>query len=225
MAFVATHEELWREIASIAAEQGLVLYDAERINRDGLRIFVDRKLSTIDEAETAEGLREGEQGETVPREMVTSQDCYSLCRRLGVYFAVEGRRFGLPDDDPELEVSSPGINRHLRLPQHFVEAVGRRIKVVFASPIVVRREGRDCTRSFAVGQLTGYRCREETAVEEKPSLSDSGVVVKAQNGSVPGKNGGPCCQKMVFSLTDEELGCEISFGLDCVKRAQVDFDF
>lgn len=46
-----------------------------------------------------------------------------------VFFAAEGPRFGLLAE-PEIEVSSPGVNRELRLPDHFTGALGKRIKVI-----------------------------------------------------------------------------------------------
>ncbi|HSQ15247.1 MAG TPA: ribosome maturation factor RimP, partial [Candidatus Binatia bacterium] len=68
------------------------------------------------------------------------------------------RRFGaiLEVDDPTdgpyvLEVSSPGVTRRLRRPEHFERSLGKRVRVSLAAP----REG----RRHLVGELTG--CDDE----------------------------------------------------------------
>lgn len=68
--------------------------------------------------------------------------------------ATFSRRFGaiLEVDDPMhgpyvLEVSSPGVNRRLRRPEHFERSLGKRVRVSLAAP----REG----RRHLVGELSG----------------------------------------------------------------------
>jgi len=46
-----------------------------------------------------------------------------------------------------LEVSSPGVTRRLRRPEHFERSLGKRLRVTLAAP----REG----RRHLVGELTG----------------------------------------------------------------------
>jgi ribosome maturation factor RimP len=68
--------------------------------------------------------------------------------------AAFSRRFGavLEVDDPMagpyvLEVSSPGVTRRLRRPEHFEQSVGKRVRVTLTAP----REG----RRHLVGELSG----------------------------------------------------------------------
>jgi len=106
VSFVHQSEKLWNELAALADDEGLVLYDCERTGNGGLRVFISLKGSEA---------------------KVSSGDCSKLCRRLMTFFMVEGPELGL-SAEPEIEVSSPGINRHLRLPEHFKGAVGERVK-------------------------------------------------------------------------------------------------
>lgn len=120
MSFVEPSEDLWSELSSLAQAEGLVLYDIERRAFGTLRVFIDR---------VATPRAEGDEAIEKAPERVTSEDCSRLCRRLMVFFSVEGARFGL-GLEPEIEVSSPGVNRHLRLADHFSAAIGERVKVV-----------------------------------------------------------------------------------------------
>lgn len=118
--YLESANQLWQTIASIAEDEGLKLYDLERINANRLNITIDR----------LKGVAPSVEGEAVSG--VTSEDCSRLCRRLMVFFQAEGPAHGLTSE-PDLEVSSPGINRILRLPEHFLEAIGSRVKVVTRS--------------------------------------------------------------------------------------------
>lgn len=109
MAFVDKDNKLWKTLQEIAADEDLLIYDIERVSDKSLRIFVEKKTET----NTCS---------------VTSDDCAKLCRRLMLFFQVEGEDYKL-SSEPELEVSSPGVNRHLRLPQHYKNAVEQRIKI------------------------------------------------------------------------------------------------
>lgn len=109
------NDPLWGEIESIVNDEALVLYDLERRGPTALVVFVQRKLSDDSNGSSQAG--------------VTSDDCSRVCKRLVHFFSAEGSRFGL-SDDPAVEVSSPGVNRSLRLPEHFLEAVGETIRIV-----------------------------------------------------------------------------------------------
>lgn len=140
MSFVDPKDPLWREMNSIAEAEGLRLYDLERLPPSHLRVTIDRIASASGNVGVDVGSETGEQvsssanssesGLAGPvRERVTSGDCSKLCRRLMAYFLVSGQDFGI-STEPEIEVSSPGINRNLRRMDHFVEAIGERVKVV-----------------------------------------------------------------------------------------------
>ena len=108
--FVEPEEELWQELADVAESRGLFLYDLERQGTGGLRVFV--------------GKRAADQKIGSP----TSEECSDLCRRLNLLTAVNAEDWGLSAETP-LEVSSPGVNRRLRLAEHFREACGERVKI------------------------------------------------------------------------------------------------
>jgi len=112
--FLSRGEALWTALVAVAEDEQLEVYDVER-TRQGLRIFVER---TAVESSDDKQLQAG----------VSADDCSRLCRRLMVYFSVEGDQLGI-GAEPEIEVSSPGVNRHLRLKEHFVQVVGLRVKV------------------------------------------------------------------------------------------------
>lgn len=74
---------------------------------------------------------------------VTLSEIQTFSRRFGAILDVED-----PVAGPYvLEVSSPGVNRRLRRPEHFAACVGRRVRVTLSEP----REG----RRHIVGTLAG----------------------------------------------------------------------
>lgn len=103
-----SREELWNILEGLAEEEGLELFDVVWPAPRGavLRVFVSK----------------GKRGEGVDVE-----ECASMSRRILAHPDVED----LLPGKCLLEVSSPGINRKLRLPWHFAGAVGERVKVTF----------------------------------------------------------------------------------------------
>ena len=84
------------------------------------------------------------------------------------FFLVEGARLGV-GTEPELEVSSPGVNRHLRLPEHFKSAVGERVK------IGVRGELKEASGVEASGEaikIGGLLGKLESVTDEEVLVSD-----------------------------------------------------
>lgn len=118
---------LWQALESVIADEGMKLYDAERVGDNVLRVAVDRSVQTQgpEAGETGAGAESWE----AAGQGVTSGDCTVICKRLIVYFCAEGAQFGLRPD-VQIEVSSPGVNRELRLPEHFAGAVGQRVKII-----------------------------------------------------------------------------------------------
>lgn len=106
----------------VARDLSLSLFDVE-IAREGprtiLRVFVEREGG------------------------VPLSDVATFSRRFGAILEVDD-----PMDGPYvLEVSSPGVTRRLRRPEHFEGALGKRVRVTLAAP----REG----RRHIVGDLSG----------------------------------------------------------------------
>ena len=131
MSFVDPNDPLWREMDSLAEAEGLKLYDLERLPPKQLRVTIDRAAHSAASGEHAAGSQQAveEKAAAPVRERVTSGDCSKLCRRLMAFFAVNGSDFGI-SAEPEIEVSSPGVNRNLRRPDHFAGAVGERVRIV-----------------------------------------------------------------------------------------------
>ena len=116
--FCSKGDRLWSVVEAIVVDEGFSLYDLERQGNKALRVFI----------------WQGKGGDGAVK-AITSEDCSRVVRRLMVYFEVEGPELGL-GVEPVLEVSSPGINRILRLPEHLDTATGERVKIICAPGIV-----------------------------------------------------------------------------------------
>lgn len=125
---------LWSTIEGIAREEGVELFDIELpldTRRGGtLRVFITRPAGAgetsvkrlepkVDEAE----------GVDVQRGGISFEDCVRVSKRI---LDLDEQQEVIPGNC-NLEVSSPGINRKLRLPAHFSGAVGERVRVKFRS--------------------------------------------------------------------------------------------
>jgi ribosome maturation factor RimP len=114
---------LWEKVRAIAVEVGVELFDIDFPSElDGgrggvLRIYITRP------ADTTRGVSAAEGDERRPG--VSLEDCALVSKKLLDIDEQEG----IIPDNCTLEVSSPGINRRLRRPDHFRGAVGERIKV------------------------------------------------------------------------------------------------
>jgi ribosome maturation factor RimP len=148
----------------VARDLSLSLFDLE-VAREGprtiLRVYLDREGG------------------------VSLSDIETYSRRLGALLDVEDPVEGAY----VLEVSSPGVTRKLRKPEHFAASVGKRLKVTLAEP----REG----RRHVSGVLAG--CDAE------------GVTIAAQEGDFRVAYGG--IRKASLEVTQEEL-----FGKGKKKR-------
>lgn len=128
MAFLSKEDGLWQLIEGVAHDEGMKVYDIERLSSpQKLRISVVPLENSRREVTKQVGKKETTT--KIIRSAVNSDDCSRLCKRLSVIFLAEGEKFGL-DEDTELEISSPGINRNLRLSEHFADALGEKVKVV-----------------------------------------------------------------------------------------------
>ncbi len=184
MPFLNGSDELWLALQAIAAEDALEVYDVERRGVSALRVIIER-------AHAAD--------ESLAQGGVTSGDCSGLCRRLMVYFSVEGPRFGL-GCEPEIEVSSPGVNRHLRLERHFESAIGKRVK------LVLRNEPHgEVETDFSNGS------GDEQSLEKPRGGGLSGVLRSVSSSEL--------------RVLEERSGEEVSVDRKSVKSARLDFKF
>lgn len=107
-----TVEEKTRELAEpLASAEGLELVDVEFLREQAgwiLRVFIDK-----------------------PGGGVGLEECSSMSRALDAALDVED----FIPHEYSLEVSSPGLNRPLKKPEHFTRAVGKKVKVKTFGPI------------------------------------------------------------------------------------------
>lgn len=125
---------LWDIIREVTDEFGVELFDidypAGGAHGGVLRVYLSRPKGVVPQAEVdavvdADADADEEAGNQ--RSGVSFEDCVKVTKKL----------LDLDEQDgfiPEgcvLEVSSPGINRRLRLPQHYSGAIGERVRVKF----------------------------------------------------------------------------------------------
>ena len=180
MKYLNKNDRLWSTFESIALDEGLSLYDLEHITPRSFRVYIARKDA---------------------KESVSSGDCSRLCRRLMVYFQAEGDSLGV-GSEPEIEVSSPGINRHLRLSEHFELAIGERVKFYpTAAPVDSASATSEKERQEAEVKTISYD-------GSKPVV---GIVEKCEGGAL--------------TVADELSHQIVTFKLHDVRKASVEFKF
>jgi len=124
----SSSDYIWQEAASAADRVGCIVYDVDGPCEDEgvLRIFIEAK--------------EGVEG-------VTHDHCVFVSRFLIDHPKVDT----FIPDEVTLEVSTPGINRRLRLPEHFVMAVGQRIDITYLEENCSEQATQDGFASDKVG--------------------------------------------------------------------------
>lgn len=134
-----SEDTIWRCVETVVRQEGFELFDLELPggHSRALKIFVASANKDINS--------------------VNLDQCARISRKLDEVKELEA---ALPDSCV-LEVSSPGINRKLRLPQHFEQALGERVKLTLLS----RRIFRD---TALVGKLEGFK-NEQLSVREEQS--------------------------------------------------------
>ena len=136
--YLESDDPLWEAVDGVVRDEGLQLYDAERLATNGLRVSVSAEREAAQNSDPS-----------AKQKGVSSDDCSRVCRRLMVLLSVDGTRLGM-NPEPQIEVSSPGINRVLRKPSHFEGAVGERLKVVLED------EQQSKKGTILVGTLKGF---------------------------------------------------------------------
>ncbi len=118
---------MWRMISDVAASEGVELFDIE-YPRDGgasrrsgvVRVYIIKGAESVAESSEESSERRGS---------VTFEDCVRVTKRL---LDIDEQNAFVPASCV-LEVSSPGINRALRLPVHFSGAIGERVRLKFGN--------------------------------------------------------------------------------------------
>lgn len=144
MAMNVDGTSLWSTIEAIAHEEGVELFDVELpsdTRRGGaLRVYITKPkaegmVSAVQGGDsTSSGLASGEddietEGGDAPRGGISFEECVRVSKRI---LDLDEQQELIPGNCT-LEVSSPGINRKLRLPAHFQGAVGERVRIKFRS--------------------------------------------------------------------------------------------
>ncbi len=82
---------------------------------------------------------------------VTHGDCELVSRRLGEVLDAEDV---IPGDSYTLEVSSPGVERRLTRPEHFLRFAGQKAKIVLREPVENRKHWEGTLSGFAGDTVT-----------------------------------------------------------------------
>jgi ribosome maturation factor RimP len=134
---------LWEIVKGVALEEGVELFDIDfpsDARRGGvLRVYITRanteRVGGAPAVEESPAVSEdgasasGASSEAQGRGGISFEDCVRVSKRL---LDLDEQQELIPEHC-NLEVSSPGVNRRLRLPQHFRGAVGERVRVKYRS--------------------------------------------------------------------------------------------
>ncbi len=113
--FIDPQDKLWEFVENIVKGEGFSLYDIIKPRQGLLRVFID-------------SLVDSPAGDSKRGSGVNADDCITVCRRLMDALAVEGSALGV-GASPDLEVSSPGLDRVMRLDEHFSSGIGSKVKL------------------------------------------------------------------------------------------------
>jgi ribosome maturation factor RimP len=120
---------LWDIVRGVAADEGVELFDIDAPSEAGrggvLRVFITRERTEAQKKATE--IIEADADDMVDRGGISFEDCVRVSKRL---LDIDEKEPLIPENCT-LEVSSPGINRRLRRPEHFAGAVGERVRVKF----------------------------------------------------------------------------------------------
>jgi len=181
MGYLETKDELWQLLSDVVRDEGLRLYDVKVRSQYALEVYINRLEAGSLQAENttaAESSTNGS-GPTAPAQGgVTSDDCSRVCRRLVVMLVAVGQKFGLAAE-PEVEVSSPGINRTLRLKEHYCDAIGERVKVTAYSGETEMKN-----TETIVGELTGVCGDQIVLLDEKTNEEFACALLKVKSARV-----------------------------------------
>ena len=128
---------LWSVIHAVALEEGVELFDIDMPGEGGesegrglLRVYITRDRSK--DAQSVEPAAPiSEDGTVLRAEVLRTGVLFEECVRVSKRLLDIDESDGLIPDNCLLEVSSPGVNRRLRRVEHFVGAIGERVRVKF----------------------------------------------------------------------------------------------
>lgn len=152
--------QAFEKIKSLADEvsrrEGCLLYDIEFSGNPKsrvLRVYIDTET-----------------------DQVSVDQCANVSRGLSLLLDVEDV---VPGGGYELEVSSPGIERPLRLPWHFKKAVGQQVKIVTLDPVEgLKGEVKSLTAELLAGDEAGatFLCGENTVTIPYKNIKRAHVI-------------------------------------------------
>jgi ribosome maturation factor RimP len=120
---------VWKTINEVAQEEGVELFDVDfpsDARRGGVvRVYITKTSQRTPQEDPA--AVDEATGEALNRSGVMFEDCVRVCKKL---LDIDEKEPFIPDTCT-LEVSSPGVNRRLRLPEHFAGAIGERVRIKY----------------------------------------------------------------------------------------------
>jgi len=131
---MSKQSEIWELIEPVVSDEGLSLYDVD-YGSSSLKVFIAARqganIATHSEADSDQDVSEDASKGVASG--ITIDHCAKISRRISMLLETEwGEGW-----NGAIEVSSPGINRRLRRPEHFLGAVGERIRVLVREGAVV----------------------------------------------------------------------------------------
>jgi ribosome maturation factor RimP len=187
---------IWELVEGVVRDEGFCLFDLELPNARSkfFRVFITKDNSKNIESKNGVQAPSDQKG-VAKAAGVLLDDCARISRRISPLLDTEV-------ETPEnyvLEVSSPGVNRRLRRAEHFVGAIGERVRMKM--------------RSLPANTIVD-RETHGTAPAKRVVL---GTLLAAQILS-----SGEGCE---ISIADEEHGGTIVVPIQDVEEARVDFKF
>lgn len=171
---------------------GYELVDCERSPQGLLRVYIDRLP---------------DQAYDLPGDLVTVDDCEKVTRQL--QYALET----VDADYARLEVSSPGVDRPLKTPDHFARFVGEEVAITLKEPFQGRKK-------FS-GVLCESQDTDAAAVEAGQAW---GLVLKAPDADKPLSN--TAAKKLAKDKANgvappEDVDEVLGFTLDEIREARL----
>jgi ribosome maturation factor RimP len=180
-----TITEIRRMAEEVSSREGCLLYDVEFVGAGGgriLRVYIDK---------------ESEGGASI-------EDCTNVSRGLNLLLDVEDVIQG---GNYHLEVSTPGLERVLKEPRHFTQALGKNILVKTFQPLAEFNE------HLALELGKAKQIQGKLVSFAPPQAPDSGAVA------------GLKVQLATPNASDEDRKNEVFIPFETVTKAHVVFEF